>query len=378
MNEQKKFVIKKTPSFLRAKISSNDELLFQNQTNGIGGNPNTQDQLQNFTIEGILFTANTQKIIKKHTSQKFPSEIFMARYSLDDSKIATTFLDGSISIINTKDPNKSFTHQINDSCPITSVVWKDNKNFIVGDTEGFLYDVEYSKNSNEVNVLCKVQDDTEQILTVEYSSALAVTAYAGKSMKITIMSDQTKKSIKVYGPGDSYTHGHTNRIFSIKFSESAPQTFISAGWDGTMFLWDIRTNKAANSVFGPILSGDSLDIKDNMILAGSYRDKDSLELYDFRMFKKICNIDWTLDKVGFNYISSCKFNRSKTGGDFIIAGSCLSNQVGIFKKDIVYSNELLISGMKKGIYSVGFAYAENKFFYATSDGDLNLYHYFNM
>ena len=146
MNEQKKFVIKKTPSFLRAKISSNDELLFQNQTNGIGGNPNTQDQLQNFTIEGILFTANTQKIIKKHTSQKFPSEIFMARYSLDDSKIATTFLDGSISIINTKDPNKSFTHQINDSCPITSVVWKDNKNFIVGDTEGFLYDVEYSKN----------------------------------------------------------------------------------------------------------------------------------------------------------------------------------------------------------------------------------------
>jgi len=57
-----------------------------------------------------------------------------------------------------------------------------------------------------------------------------------------------------------------------------------------MFLWDARTEKAVASVFGPCLSGESLDVKNNLILSGSYRDKEPLELYDLRNFKKLCDI----------------------------------------------------------------------------------------
>jgi COMPASS component SWD3 len=378
MNEPKKFVIRKPSSLLRAKISSNDELLFKNQNNSGLATLNPLDNLQSFEIEGVSFFSKDQKIIKRQSTNKFSSEIFVAKYGPDDSKILTTFLDGSITIVNNKDSNKNISSFINDGVPITCAVWKDNKSFLIGDTEGNIYDIEFEKNSSDITIVNKVEDSNEQILALDYSKSMAITAYAGKSMNITIMSDQTKKVIKVFEAGDSFTHGHTNRIFSLKFSETNPQVFISAGWDGTMFLWDIRTNKAVNEVYGPILSGDSLDIKDNIILAGSYRDKDSLELYDMRLFKKICNIEWNLGKSGFNYISSCKFNRNTAGGDLIIAGSCLSNQVGIFKKDIVYNQDLLMTGMKTGVYSVGFSSTENKFFYATNDGDLSLYHYFSL
>lgn len=76
-----------------------------------------------------------------------------------------------------------------------------------------------------------------------------------------------------------------------------------------MFLWDIRTNKPVKSTFGPCISGESIDVKNNLILTGSYRDKDPLELYDLRNFKKLCNInERTSMGESVNYISSCQFS----------------------------------------------------------------------
>ncbi len=73
-----------------------------------------------------------------------------------------------------------------------------------------------------------------------------------------------------------------------------------------MFLWDARSEKAVASVFGPCVSGESLDVKNNLVLSGSYRDKEPLELYDLRNFKRLCEIE-AKTKLGdnINYISSC-------------------------------------------------------------------------
>jgi len=146
-----------------------------------------------------------------------------------------------------------------------------------------------------------------------------------------------------------------------------------------MFLWDARTEKAVASVFGPCLSGESLDIKNNLILSGSYRDKEPLELYDLRNFKKLCEIN-TRTKLGdsVNYVSSCSFGKNKNNENYIIAGSCMNNIVGIFKKDLVYKADVIVSGVGSAVYSSGFANTENKFYYGTSDGKFNIYHFFNM
>lgn len=380
MNDSKtKFTIKKGQQPLRMKVNSSEEMQYQqSQQKSIVEMQTAIPKTHSLQIDGITFLSREQKIIKKHISEHFDKEIFSARYAPDDNKVAITMLDGSLTIVNTKDENKRKTKMLTEGVPATSLFWKNPKQLLVGDTNGSIHELEYDKSEGEIRLLSKVDDPQEQILTIEHSNQLGVTLYAGKSMRITILNDQNKKPIKVFEPGDTYAMGHTNRIFCLKFSDLVPNMFVSAGWDGTMFMWDIRASKAVNSIFGPVISGDALDIHDNLILAGSYRDKDSLELYDMRTLKKVCNVDWSLSPHSYNYVSSCKFSRNKDEGEYIIAGSCLSNQVGIFKKEIVYNNELIISGMKKGVYTSGFANNESKFFFGTSDGEFHIYHYFNM
>lgn len=86
--------------------------------------------------------------------------------------------------------------------------------------------------------------------------------------------------------------GHSNRIFSVKFSPLDPNMLVSAGWDNTLYFWDIRDSKSFGSIYGPSVSGDSLDIKGKMILTGSWRSKEQLELWDFQSRKKISDIHW--------------------------------------------------------------------------------------
>ena len=379
MNDSKsKFTIKKTAQPLRMKINSSEELQFQNTLKSQNDTPDNRHKFMTTQMDGLTLHSREQKLIKRQMNERLDKEIFSSRYSPDDNRIAVTMLDGTLTIISTKEDNRKYSKTLANGAPATSVLWKNSKELMVGDTTGNIYDLSFDKSSGEIKTVNTYSDPDEQVLALEHSPQLGVTLYAGKSMKITVLNDQTKKPVKVFEPGDTYSIGHTNRIFALKFAENAPNTFVSAGWDGTMFLWDIRTNKASNSVFGPVLSGDSLDISDNLILAGSYRDKDSLELYDIRTFKKICNIDWSLSLNQFNYVSSCRFSKNKDEGAYIIASSCLSNQVGLFKKEIVYQNELVISGMKKGVYTCGFANSEAKFYFGTSDGEFNVFHYFNL
>ncbi len=47
-------------------------------------------------------------------------------------------------------------------------------------------------------------------------------------------------------------------------------------------IWDIRTESVVSSIFGAKIAGDSLDIRDNMVLTGANRGKDQLQLWDWR------------------------------------------------------------------------------------------------
>lgn len=81
---------------------------------------------------------------------------------------------------------------------------------------------------------------------------------------------------------------------------------FSGGWDQTVFQWDARQLKPVSSFFGPCISGDSIDIKDNMILTGSYKEKNAIELWDMRNMSGVCEVS-SKTRAGnqINYISSC-------------------------------------------------------------------------
>jgi hypothetical protein len=67
-------------------------------------------------------------------------------------------------------------------------------------------------------------------------------------------------------PNSWNTLGHSNRVFSLKYYDH--NTIISGGWDSNIFIWDVRTEKSVGNIYGPSISGDSVDCLDNVIMAG--------------------------------------------------------------------------------------------------------------
>ena len=49
---------------------------------------------------------------------------------------------------------------------------------------------------------------------------------------------------------------------------------LSAGWDNTIQIYDLRIGLTVGSIYGPHVSGDSLDVFEDIILTGSHRNKD--------------------------------------------------------------------------------------------------------
>lgn len=362
----------------------NGTVLIKSNTHEIQKNSkqkkSTFSRYEKIKIDNYILYSHEKKMIKKSVSQNFNCEVMQTKISQDDNKIVITLMNGSLYFLNNKNLTKSFFHTVEENVPLTSLIWKNNKTFYLGNTNGSLFQYEFSKEANKLELINQFNDKKEdQIFSIDYNPALEQLLYAGKNMTINLLDDEKKQIIHTYDKGDSYQAGHTNRIFCVKYIKDQPNLFISAGWDGTMFLWDTRVSKNVDSVYGPTISGDSLDVKGNLILAGSYRDRNCLELYDLRVFKKLCDIE-TKTNLGenLNYVSSCKFGKGKNSEDYVIAGSCISNLVGIFKKDLVYKPDVVITRLKSSVYSVGFGNKENKFYFSTSEGKFNIYHYFNM
>ena len=61
--------------------------------------------------------------------------------------------------------------------------------------------------------------------------------------------------MRVITPG-----GHSNRVFAVKFHPADPHVLLSAGWDNTVQIWDLRVEGAVRNIFGPHICGDSMDI----------------------------------------------------------------------------------------------------------------------
>lgn len=66
---------------------------------------------------------------------------------------------------------------------------------------------------------------------------------------------------------------HSNRVYGIKFYKDNPNLLISSGWDQLILFWDLRVKHTTGYLFGAKIYGDSMDIKNNVLLTGSWREK---------------------------------------------------------------------------------------------------------
>lgn len=318
------------------------------------------NQFQSFATE--IFT------VKPVSAKKLTSEVLSARVSPTDTHVVWGLSDGAISLTNVSQPKKSESVSVSADVPITALEWQSRQRFYAGTSKGDLRLYSLGTERDAVAQLSDKSFDGEQILTMHSSEQLGKLLVAGTARTISVVNAQTGQVESCYKSGSSFEAGHTNRIFCVRFAAPDSPVLASGGWDGIVYMWDLRQAAPAATIFGPTLSGESLDVKDNVLLAGSYREKDNLELFDLRTYAKLVDVPFkSLKGSSVNYISSCQFN--KEGPQMIIAGSCMGDQLIIFRKNIVYQPELGVNGVGKGVYVCGFGNTRNLFYAGTRDGD---------
>jgi len=155
--------------------------------------------------------------------------------------------------------------------------------------------------------------------------------------------------------------GHSNRVFSLRFHPTDDNVLLSAGWDNTIQMWDLRTEGSVRSIFGPHICGDSVDISGNDIVSGSWRPTEQLQLWDYRSGELIANVPWQ-DAGEPCLLYAAQFSRS---GTLIAAGGSGSNEVRLFSRSSL--EPVGAVKLTKGAYSVDFSADSNMLAIAAGD-----------
>lgn len=139
---------------------------------------------------------------------------------------------------------------------------------------------------------------------------------------------------------------------------------LSAGWDNTIQMWDLRTEGSVRSIFGPHICGDSVDISGNDIVSGSWRPTEQLQLWDYRSGELISNIPWQETSEPC-LLYAAQFSKS---GKYIAAGGSGSNEVRIFSRSSL--EPVGVVNLTKGAYGLDFSNDSKSL--AIAAGDLSV------
>lgn len=172
-----------------------------------------------------------------------------------------------------------------------------------------------------------------------------------------------------------------NRVLGLKFVPNDSHLLISGGLDSNLFLWDDRMFEPARNLFGPQVSGETIDMKDDTILVGNYQGSSAIQLIDFKSFKEYSALKW--NKPGTNTSSSFHLYStmfSKADNDMsILAGSWKNNDLRFYTEfnlqgshEKVYKNTLAVKGLSGGVFCSEISKANRKIVFGTSDKELHL------
>ena len=296
-----------------------------------------------------------RKYAHKLTMGDTESEVFTCRYDPSDKYIACGYGEGSVRVYDAKDGKCAHTlaNNINlegktEDMPITDIRWRPTSStnktsniLVSASADGWLRHWHVPSGKCFHSYKCQ-DDDDQQIYSIDFNADGNSLATVGKDKIVRIYDEQTKALVLRMKENGDQLPGHSNRVFALRFNPYNPNMLVSGGWDNTLQIYDVRKRGPVAAIYGPHICGDAIDFKDDgvTIIAGSYRDKDSLEVYDLREYEKVRNIEWDglveQPPVYVNgkklprdapFIYSCLFNNTTSQ---VIAGGAGANEVRVF------------------------------------------------
>lgn len=339
--------------------------------------------------ETFLGSLSKYKLVPKITICENNTEIFCLRFSLDGKYLAAGCGDGSVKVFNSYTGSLTYDlqHGSNIALPTTSIRFRPISD--VSTTKNILISSNACGSVNHWHMtsskcLNSINDTNNPVYALDFNETGSQFATAGKDRYIRIYDETTKSLIQSLGQVSGYldvqSNSHSNRVFSIKFvpnsSICGDNLILSAGWDNTVQIWDIRSNCTVRSIYGPHICGDSIDIVGHELLTGSWRNENQLEIWDFGSGKKISDINWN-QKSKDSSQSSCllyaaQFSKEGTG-KFIAAGGSGSNEAKVY--DHSCNNQLIgtITGLQKGIFTTDFSPDSQRFVIGGGDESIRIF-----
>ncbi|KAL5256989.1 hypothetical protein ACHWQZ_G012046 [Mnemiopsis leidyi] len=153
--------------------------------------------------------------------------------------------------------------------------------------------------------------------------------------------------------------GHQQRVTCVKFRPDNRYQCVSAGWDKSVYLWDIRMepDKAAvRTMKGPKICGDGLDIHNDILLSASFSTENALQMWDLGSGNLIQTICYRENENEAEYLYSCRFvdsNRIVAGGSGSRDAKIINIKTGVIEGVFFDTKPIHSVGYKDGVVAAG-------------------------
>jgi hypothetical protein len=131
-----------------------------------------------------------------------------------------------------------------------------------------------------------VTEEGNELMVADFSPNAAQVVTGGSDQVVRLYDRDEEGELKL---ATSYTQqldshgrdslGHNSKIMGIKWV--TPHTFLSAGWESSVLLFDARVGRAAQRQLpGPRIGGDGMDVVDGVVVTASERSSEQLQAFD--------------------------------------------------------------------------------------------------
>lgn len=311
------------------------------------------------------------------------AEVFSTRFAPDGNMLAAGCGDGTIRIFHASTGRLAYNLQSGSSQSLPTTSMRFRPSTVQSKTRNVLVSCNAAGEIHHWHItsgkcLSTIKED-DQFYALDYRRDGSVFAATGKNHTVHIYDETTKHEISTLqggsGYGSSSAAGHSNRVFAIKFHPDDPEVLLTGGWDNTIQFWDMRVGHSVKSIFGPHLSGDSLDICGDEILTGSWRPNNPLEIWDYGTGELKETIAWnrsTAQRTQPTFLYAAQFSSAADGGRYIAAGGSGANEAKIF--DHASNNQLVgtVTGLSRGVFTLDFSPATDSKKVAVAGGDASI------
>ena len=269
-------------------------------------------------------------ITPKWTSEDKGTEIDSVAISFDGQTVACSLSNGQIQLKSLQTGRTSFsiTHS-KEGFAVTNIKYNPYlpKTFMSISSNGIIKEW----NSTTPKNSWTFKEEENQLYALDIHSKGELFATGGSDAKVRLYNGREKKIIQTFARAkyDIYSpSGHSDRIYCVKFHPQDPNILLSGGWDNTIQCWDLRTSTASQVFQGPHSCGDSIDVYQNTVIAGSWRTHDQLQMFDLRTGKMEKCVRWAL--LGDDRQCQIYTTKFLPDGKHFIAAGTQTNQGRIY------------------------------------------------